>query len=217
MSEVLEKTEQTRLRRAHERGRYDRQTIYDILDAQPMCHVGCVVDGKPTVMPTIQWREGDHLYWHASSAGRTLRAATDAHVCVTVSLLDGLVLARSGMHHSVNFRSVMVFGRPRLIDDDKEKQARLNAMIDALYPGRSETLRPMTAQELKATAVLSLPIEEASAKIRAAGVKDDEEDYDWPVWAGVVPVHTVLGAPIPDPRNLPNLAIPDHVGQIKLG
>lgn len=217
MPSQLAQTERTRLRRLRERGTYDRDTIYAILDAQPLCHVGVVMDGAPLVMPTIQWREGDHVYWHASSGGRTLRAASQSDVCLTVSMLDGLVLARSGMHHSANFRSVMVFGQPRLINDEEEKTARLNAMIDHLYPGRSEIVRPMTAQEARATSVLSLPIEEASAKMRDGGVKDDEADYDLPIWAGVVPVRQVLGEPIPDPRNLPDVEMPEHVHQIKLG
>lgn len=217
MSDTLTVTEQSRLRRAHERGHYDRDTIYAILDTQPICHVGCVMDGKPMVIPTIQWREGDHIYWHGSSASRSLRASQDMDVCLTVTLLDGLVLARSGLHHSVNYRSVMVFGQPVTIDNPDEKKAHLNAMIDTLYPGRSQILRPILDQEAKATAVLSMPIEEASAKVRSGGVNDEEEDYALPIWAGVLPVRQVLGEPIPDPRNLADVDMPDHVTQITIG
>lgn len=217
MSDTLTVTEQSRLRRAHERGHYNRDTIYAILDTQPICHVGCVMDGKPMVIPTIQWREGDHIYWHGSSASRSLRASENMDVCLTVTLLDGLVLARSGLHHSVNYRSVMVFGQPVTIDNPDEKKAHLNAMIDTLYPGRSQILRPILDQEAKATAVLSMPIEEASAKVRSGGVNDEEEDYALPIWAGVVPVRQVLGEPIPDPRNLADVDMPDHVTQIIIG
>ena len=172
MSQVLSKTERTRLRRAHQRGHYDTETIHAILDAQPMCHLAYVLDGSPICMPTVQWREGDRVYWHASNAGRGVKAALAGEVCLTVSILDGLVLARSAFHHSVNFRSVMVFGQPELVVDPDEKELKLGRLIDHLYPGRNETLRSMTEQEIKATAVLSLPIHEASAKIRTGGPVD---------------------------------------------
>lgn len=217
MSDSIQVTERTRLRRAHDRGHFDRETLYAILDASPLCHVGYVMDGAPVVMPTIQWREGDHVYWHASRAGRGIRAAAGAQVCLTVSLLDGFVLARSAMHHSVNYRSAMIFGEPVLVDEPAEKEARLRGLIEALYPGRWQLLRPMTAQESKATSVLSMPIEEASAKIRAAGVLDDEADYQLPIWAGVVPVRQQLGDVEPDPRNLEGVAMPGHVGEIAIG
>ena len=211
MNDDLAVTEQTRLRRLHERGRFDRKTIYSIVDAMPLCHVGFALNDKPMVIPTFQWREGDHIYWHGSSASRGIRASQDMDVCLTVSLLDGLVLARSGMHHSANFRSVMIFGRPSVVEDPDRKAASLNAFIDTLYPGRSEMLRPMTDQEAKATTVLSMPIDEASAKIRDDGVHDDEEDYALPIWAGVIPVRHTVGEPIPDPRNLTGVETPEHV------
>ena len=170
MADTLETTERTRLRRYHERGHFDRATIDAILDAMAMCHVGYLIKGKPVVMPTFQWREGDHVYWHASSAGRGIRNAEGTEVCLTVSILDGLVLARSGMHHSANSRSVMIFGTPRRITDEKEKLEKLKGFIDKMYPGRWDTLRPVTAQEAKATAILSLPITEASAKVRTGGI-----------------------------------------------
>jgi uncharacterized protein len=217
MSDLLKKTERTRLRRLRERGHYDRETIYEILDAMPMCHIGYMQQGSPVVMPTIQWREGDHIYWHASSAGRGVKAWLQGEVCITVSLLDGLVLARSALHHSANFRSVLIFGQPTLITDYDEKYQKLNGLIDHLYPGRSPDLRPMTDAEVKQTAVLSLPVEEASAKIRNTGVSDDEEDYAQAVWSGVIPIKTQLMEPEPDGRNLEGIEMPDYVKQISIG
>jgi uncharacterized protein len=217
MAETLETTERTRLRRYHERGHYDRATIDAILDAMPMCHVGYLIDGKPVVMPTFQWREGDHVYWHASSAGRGIRNADGTEVCLTVSILDGLVLARSGMHHSANSRSVMIFGTPRRITDEREKLEKLKGFIETMYPGRWDTLRPISVQEAKATAILSLPISEASAKLRAGGPVDDEEDYALPIWAGVIPISMTVGQPVPDERNLPGVEEPAHVRGFQIG
>ena len=217
MTDLLTQTERSRLRRIRERGAYDRATINSILDAMPMCHIGYIQNGAPVVMPTLQWREGDHIYWHASSGGRGVKAWLEGEVCITVSLLDGLVLARSGLHHSANYRSVMVFGRPTLISDEMEKRQKLNNLIDHLYPGRSASLREMTDSEVKQTAVLSLPIHEASAKIRNAGVVDDEADYDLPIWSGVIPVKMQLMDPQPDERNLPGVLMPDDLSQISIG
>ena len=217
MTETLEKSDRSRLRRYYERGHYDRKTIYEILDAMPLCHVGYLIDGRPIVMPTFQWREGDHVYWHASKAGRGIRNAEDNEVCLTVSILDGLVLARSGMHHSANSRSVMLFGKPTRVVDPEEKLAKLERFIETLYPGRWDILRPVSEQEAKATTVLSLPIEEASAKIRAGGPVDDEKDYALPIWSGVIPVSYHVGEPIADPRNLPEAVEPAHVRDFKLG
>ena len=217
MPDKVEQTERTRLRRYHERGHYDRATIDAILDAMPLCHVGYLIDGKPVVMPTFQWREGDHVYWHASSAGRGIRNAQDNEVCLTVSILDGLVLARSGMHHSANSRSVMIFGTARRITDPAEKLDKLKGFIEKMYPGRWDTLRPITDQEAKATAILSLAITEASAKVRSGGPVDDEEDYALPIWAGVIPVSMQIGAPVPDERNLPDVEEPAHVRGFRIG
>ncbi len=153
-------SERTRLERIHERGTYDRKNIDAILDATPLCHVGYLLDGAPIVTPTLQWREDDHVYWHGSSASRMLRKSADTEVCLTVSLLDGLVLARSGFHHSVNFGSVMLLAEAKLVQGPKEKAARLKTFVDGIFPGRWEELRPLTAQELKATTVLSMPISE---------------------------------------------------------
>lgn len=206
----LTKTDRSRLRRAHELGHFDRASIEEILDAQPMCHVGYVLGGKPMVTPTLQWREGDHVYWHGSAASRAIRAARGTEVCLTVSILDGFVMARSGMHHSVNSRSVMIFGEAFVVPED-QKEARLCAMINSLWPGRSEALRPNTEQERKATTILGLKIAEGSAKIRTGGPKDDEKDYDLPIWAGVIPVSTTTHTPEPDPRNLLEVAMPAHI------
>lgn len=217
MHQDLPKTERTRLRRYHERGHFDRETIYAILDAMPLCHVGYVIDGAPAVAPTMQWRAGDRVYWHGSSASRGLRAAEGMDVCLTVSLLDGFVLARSGMHHSANYRSAMIYGRAAKVTDAAEKEASLKVFVERLYPGRWDMLRPMTGQEAKATTVLVMPIEEASAKVRAAGPVDDEKDYALPIWSGVVPVSMTVGAPEADPRNLPDVAVPDHIRTITIG
>lgn len=217
MNNTLPKTERTRLRRMRERGHFDRETIYAILDAMPLCHIGYVLDDSPVVMPTFQWREGDHVYWHASNGGRGGRASTGSPVCLTVSVLDGLVLARSGLHHSANYRSVMIFGQPTVITDPDRKRAKLNGLIDTLYPGRSSILRPMTEIEVKQTVVLSLPVDEASAKIRDKGPVDDEEDYDLPIWSGVIPVQMQLMKPEPDSRNLEGLDTPDYVRNLKIG
>lgn len=210
MSQLLDKTDRTRLRRAHDRGAFDRDTINAILDAQPLVHIGHLIDAKPVVIPTLQWREGNHVYWHGSSASRMIRAAEKGEVCLTVSIMDGLVLARSAFHHSANYRTAMIFGQPTKIENPDAKTAHLKTFLDGLYPGRWDTLRPMTSQELKATTVLSLPIEEASAKIRSGGPKDDEADYALPIWGGVVPLGQVWGAPDADPRNLDGVDVPDY-------
>lgn len=214
MSDTLQKTDRTRLRRAHARGHFDRATAYAILDAQPMCSVGYVINGKPYVTPTLQWREGDHVYWHGSSASRAIRASKGTEVCLTVFLLDGFVMARSGFHHSVNSRSVMLFGEAQLVPD-ADKEARLNAFIDGLWPGRAAMLRPNSALELKATSILSMRIDEGSAKIRTGGPVDDDEDYALPIWAGVIPVHQQVGALQPDPRNLDGVAPPAHLSTFR--
>ncbi len=211
------KTERTRLRRAHERGSHDRADLYAILDATPLCHVGYVIDGRPAVTPTFQWRDGDVVYWHGSSASRALRASDGMEVCLTVTLLDGLILARSAFHHSANYRSAMLFGRAVKVTDPMEKTEQLKRFVDGLYPERWETLRPMTDQELKATTVLALPISEASAKVRTGLPKDDEKDYTLPIWAGELPVTMETAAPRPDPRNLDGVPVPDSLASLTIG
>ena len=191
-------TPRTRVKRLHEKAAYDADTIKAVLDAQPLAHIGHLIDGAPAVTPTLHWREGDRVYWHGSAASRMVKAATGQPVCLTVTLLDGLVLARSGLEHSVNFRSVMVFGVAEAVIDQAAKARHLEVMMEQMYPGRWAQLRPMTAQELKATAVLSLPISEASAKIGAGMPTDPPEDMDWPVWAGLVGIRQVLDDAQPD-------------------
>ncbi len=204
------KTERSRLRRLHQRGHYDHESIYQVLDAGRQCSVGYVFKSTPYVTPTIHWREGNQVYWHGSSASQMLRAANGADVCLTVAILDGYVMARSGMHHSVNTRSVMLFGRAEKVPDEL-KEAKMKNMVKGLFPGRWDILRPATKQEIKATTILSMEIDEGSAKIRTGAPGDDEEDYALPIWAGVIPVRTVVDAPIDDPRNLPEMTPPDHI------
>ena len=211
------RTERVRTRRMHQRGAYDRATIDAILDAQPLAHVGYLLDGAPLVTPTLQWREGDHVYWHGSSASRMLERCDGAEVCVTVTLMDGMVMARSAYNHSVNYRSVMLLGRARIVDDREEKRARLRAMVEHMFPGRWERLRAMTEQEFKATTVLALPIDEASAKIRKAPPGDDDADLDIDVWAGVIPLRMQAGEPEPDPRGRQGVPVPDHIRKFRIG
>jgi nitroimidazol reductase NimA-like FMN-containing flavoprotein (pyridoxamine 5'-phosphate oxidase superfamily) len=211
-------TSVNRLKRMHERGAYDRAAVHAIFDASAMCHIAWVVDGQPFCTPTMVWREGDRLYWHGSSASRMLRSQSEGEpVCVTVSHLDGLVLARSAFHHSVNYRSAMAYGRAQVVDDPDEKARALVAMVDRFYPGRWATLRPATEQEIKATRVIGMTIEQASAKVRAAGVGGDPEDDALPVWAEVVPVRTVLGRPEPCPRLAPGATRPDALAAYREG
>jgi uncharacterized protein len=207
-----------RLKRRHDRGRYDHEAVYAVLDAGLLCHVAYVIDGQPYCTPTIHWREGDMLYWHGSSASRMLRNLKGGtKACLTVSHLDGLVLARSGFNHSANYRSALCFGTARIIDDPEEKAKALLGVVDRFYPGRAAELRQTHTQEAKATMVIGMRIEEASAKVRAAGVGDDEEDYGQPVWAGVIPVKTVIGAAEPCPRLLPGLPAASGLGGYKAG
>ena len=194
-------TDRIRVNRLPKRGDYSQETIYKILDAGFICHVGFVVDGQPYVIPTGFGRSGDMLYLHGSAASRMLRTlAGGVDVCVTVTLLDGIVLARSAFHHSMNYRSVVVLGKARLIEDDAEKTAALRAISEQVIRGRWDDVRKPTPQELKATAVLALPITEASAKIRTGFSLDEEADYELEVWAGVLPLAMKAGEPIPDPR-----------------
>jgi hypothetical protein len=211
------KTQRVRVKRMHQRGAYDRATIDAILDAQPLAHVGYLLDGAPLVTPTLQWREGDHVYWHGSSASRMLERCDGTEVCVTVTLMDGMVMARSAYNHSVNYRSVMLLGRARIIDDRAEKETRLRNFVEALFPGRWDKLRAMSEQEFKATTVLALPIDEASAKIRAAPPGDDDADLDIDVWAGVIPLRTQTLDPVPDPRGRQGVPVPDHVRNFRIG
>lgn len=194
----------TRLRRMPERGAHDRATIEAILDEALVSHVGFAVDGRPYVIPTLHARLDDRVYFHGSAASRTLRALTDgAEMCLTVTLLDGVVLARSAVHQSVNYRAVMVFGQAQAITDIGQKRTAIEAFSERLIPGRWQEVRAPTENELKSIGVLSLPLDEASAKLRSGGPKDDEEDYSRDGWAGVIPIATVAGDPLPDERLAP--------------
>ncbi len=193
------RTDLTRVRRHPERGRYDEAAVNAVLDAALMAHVGYLVDARPLVTPTLFWREGRRLLWHGSAASRMLKAAGGgAPVCVTVTLMDALILAPSGFHHSMNYRSVMAFGSARLIEDEAAKRAAADAFIERIYPGRAATLRPPSEIELRATTFVAMEIEEASAKVREGGVAPLDIDAGWPAWSGVVPIETRLGAPAPD-------------------
>jgi len=201
-------TARTQVKRLPKRGQYDRETIHGILDEGFICHVGFVHEGSPVVIPTGYARSGDRLYFHGSAASRMLRTLDQGvQVCLTVTLLDGLVLARSAFHHSMNYRSVVIFGTAKAVTDEAEKSEALRLFTEHVVPGRWEQIRWPTAQELKATTVLSLPIEEASAKVRTGPPLDDEEDYAMTVWAGVLPLKLTKGAPVADPR-LPQQTAP---------
>jgi uncharacterized protein len=207
-------TKRTQLKRLPARGAFDAQTIYDILDAGRICHIGFVSDGAPVVIPTGYARIDDRLYVHGSAASRMLTTlAQGADACVTVTLLDGLVLARSAFHSSMNYRSVVVFGKATLVEAREEKIAALTAFTEHVLRGRWDEVRPVMEQELKATSVLRLPLTEASAKVRTGPPKDEEEDYALPIWAGVLPLLTTFGEPIRDPRLETALALPESVKQ----
>jgi uncharacterized protein len=203
------RTERTKLKRLPKRGHFDRETVYGILDEGFICHVGFAPEGQPVVIPTGYARDGDTLYIHGSAASRMLRTlSTGVDVCVTVTIIDGLVLARSAFHHSMNYRSVVVFGHARLIEDGEEKMAALLALSEHIIRGRWAEVREPTEQEMKATTVLALPLVEASAKIRTGPPLDDEEDYEMNVWAGVIPLRLIAEEPINDPRLPEGIEVP---------
>ncbi|MDR3545400.1 MAG: pyridoxamine 5'-phosphate oxidase family protein [Candidatus Limnocylindrales bacterium] len=205
-------SDRVRLRRKPDRGRYDRATIDTILDAALVGHVGWVLDGQPYVTPTSIWRQGDRLYWHGSAASRMVRATKGgAAVCITASILDGLVLARSGLDHSVNYRSVMVLGRAHPVEGEAETLAALQSFVEHLYPGRWAELRPATPNEIRQTTVLWTDLAEASAKIRADGAHDEPGDETWPAWAGVIPVSLVARTPVPDQHVPAGMAAPSYL------
>lgn len=212
LSKEIVPTESTRLKRLPKRGSFDRGTINRILDEGLVCHVGFAVDGKTFVIPTGYARAGDKLVIHGSSASRMMRSLSDGiDVCVNVSIIDGLVLARSAFHHSVNYRSVVIFGTAALISDRDEKIEALRLFTDHMVPGRWNDVRWPNDLELKATTVLSLPIDEASAKVRTGGPVDDDEDYELDVWAGVIPIQQLAGDPVPDDRLKTEVEAPDYV------
>src|SRR5215475_8648679 len=210
----LSSTPRTQLHRLRERGRSDRGSLDEVLDAGLVCHVGVVIDGEPVVLPTGYGRIGGTLYLHGSSANRSLLAAAGQQVCVTVTLLDGLVCARAVFHHSMNYRSAVIFGAARLVCDADEKLAALRAVTDHLVPGRWEHCRAPSRKELAATAVLALPLDEASVKVRSGGPKDDDEDYDSGIWAGVLPAALVFGPAEADPVLPGGIPVPSHIAAL---
>lgn len=211
-------SDRTTVKRLPQRGQYDREVIDAILDEAVVCHVGTIEDGLPMVIPTLHARDGDHLLLHGSVASRMLRTAKTQEVCVTVTLIDGFVLARTAFHHSVNYRSVVIVGPPEPVPDDDKARA-LDLLVDRLVPGRMADLRPNTDTELRSTAVLRLAITEASAKVRAGQPLDDDEDYARPLWAGVLPITTSYGPPIPDPAMADHLdeppPVPDYLSDYR--
>ncbi|PWT73261.1 MAG: hypothetical protein C5B46_05620 [Proteobacteria bacterium] len=208
-------TERSRVRRHHERGAHDLETVTAVLDGAFLCHVGYTIDGLPYVTPTSYWRENDVLYWHGSSASRMLRTLQGGiDCCFTVAIIDGLVMARSAFNHSVNYRSVMLFGRAHKIEDDIEKRRQLELFTERMFPGRWKELRPVAPQELKATTVLQMRIEDGAAKIRSGPPKDDAEDYAWPVWAGVVPVRSVQDRPVADASLGAHVPVPGYLNEL---
>jgi hypothetical protein len=212
MSQPFTPTPRTRLVREADRAVYDRDALYRILDEGFLCHVGFAVEGQPFVIPTSYGRKDDHLYIHGSAASRMLRQMKEGvPVCVTVTLLDGLVLARSIFNHSMNYRSVVVLGKATLVDDPTEKIEALRLLSEHIIPGRWADSRQPNERELKATSVLRVPIEEFSAKVRSGPVIDDEEDYSFPTWAGVVPLEMKVGEPIGDSRMDASVAVPGYL------
>jgi uncharacterized protein len=210
--ERFAQTEKTTLKRLPKRGEFEREAVYRILDEGFVCHVGFVVEGQPFVIPTGYARVGDQLYIHGSQASRMLRTLRGGvEVCVTVTLIDGLVIARSAFHHSMNYRSVVVFGRATVVDEPAEKMEALRALTDHIVPGRWEQARQPNESEMKATMVLQLPLVEASAKVRTGPPLDDEEDYQLPIWAGVVPLKLKAETPVNDPRLPVEIKAPANV------
>ena len=205
-------TERTQVKRQTNRARYDRESVYSILDTAFVCHVGFSVDGQPYAIPTNYGRSGDTLYLHGSPASRMMKTlSTGVPLCVTVTHIDGLVLARSAFHHSVNYRSVVILGTARRVEDPAEKMEALRIFTEHVMKGRWGDVRPPNEQELKITMVLALPLVEVSAKVRSGGPADDEADYALPVWAGVLPLETGAKEPVADPQRRNDPPIPDYL------
>jgi uncharacterized protein len=212
MQNDIQTTKRTKLKRIPKRGNFERETIYKILDEAFICHVGFTVENQPFVIPTSFARIGDSLMIHGSAASRMMRnLSEEIDVCVTVTLIDGLVLARSAFHHSMNYRSVVVFGKAKIIEDESEKYEALKAFTEHIVPNRWSEIRPPTKNELKGTTVLSLPLTEASAKIRTGNPGDDEEDYELDVWAGILPLNLTTSAPINDDRLKSGIEVPQNI------
>jgi nitroimidazol reductase NimA-like FMN-containing flavoprotein (pyridoxamine 5'-phosphate oxidase superfamily) len=216
MSEQFSPTERTRIVREPNRAVYDRDAIYKILDEGFVCHVGFTADGETYVIPTMYARLGDAIYFHGSAASRMLRnAAAGLDVCITVTLIDGLVLARSVFNHSMNYRSVVALGRAAAVDEASEKIAALQAFTEKILPGRWSDARQPNEKELKATSILRLGLNEVSAKVRSGPVEDDAEDYALPVWAGLVPLKLVAEPPIRDERSDPAISTPAYAANFR--
>jgi uncharacterized protein len=216
VSETFTPNERTRVVREPHRGVYDRETIYKILDEGFVCHVGFAVDGQPVVIPTMYARVGDAIYFHGSAASRMLRGVSvGIPVCVTVTLVDGLVLARSVFNHSMNYRSVVALGKAALVDTPAEKIEALRAFTEKILPGRWNDARQPSEKELKATSILRLALTEASAKIRRGPVEDDADDYALPVWAGIVPLKLAAGAPVRDERCDAGIPVPGYAAEYR--
>jgi hypothetical protein len=210
----LSTTPKTTLHRHKERGQTDRGDLYAVLDAGLMCHLGVIIDGAPVVLPTAYGRQGDRLYLHGSSANRSILAAGGQEVCVTVTHLDGIVCARAVFSHSMNYRSAVVFGTARLIQDEDERMNGLRIITEQLVPGRWAAARPPSRKEMAATAVLELPLTEASVKVRTGPPGDDPADYGLDVWAGVLPAFLTLGEQQPDPTLAPGIGVPEHIAAL---
>ena len=205
-------TERTQVHRLPKRGVYDREKVYSILDEGLVCHVGFVADEKPVVIPTGYGRRGDTLYFHGSPASRMFQnLGKGVDVCITVTLVDGVVMARSAFHHSMNYRSVVIFGKASLLTDLDAKREALQAFTEHVAPGRWQEIRQPSEKELRSTIVLAIPLDEVSAKVRTGPPLDDEEDYALPVWAGVLPLELTPSAPVPDGRFPKEIAVPEYV------
>jgi nitroimidazol reductase NimA-like FMN-containing flavoprotein (pyridoxamine 5'-phosphate oxidase superfamily) len=209
-SETFPVTSRNKLTRRPDRASYDRASVYAILDAALIAHIAYNVEGQPYCTPTVFWRNEDRLYWHGSVASRMTRfQAPGLPVCLTVTHLDAIVLARSARHHSINYRSVMAFGVARLVADADEKRHAIDGFIDRLVPGRAATLRPPTQHDIRSTSFIAMDIEQASGKTRSLHVNDEAEDYDLPIWAARIPVKQLVGEPEVCPRQLPGVPVPE--------
>ena len=217
-TQELRVTQRSKLRRLPKRGSRERELIYSILDEALIAHVGFVTDNQPFVIPMAYGRKGDRLYLHGSSVSRLIKnLERGVEICFTVTLLDGLVVARSLFHHSMNYRSVVLFGKAELVESEGEKMAALQAFSNHMIPGRWQEARIPHAQELKATTVLAFPIIEGSAKVRTGQPLDDAEDYALPIWAGELPLKVTAGIPLADPQLHKAIAIPDHIANYHRG
>lgn len=212
MPVTFPKTPRNKVKRLPERGQYDTATIYPIVDAALICHVGFALDGQPYVIPTLHARQGDTILLHGAKGNRLLRhIQSGGEVCITITVVDGIVLARSVFHHSINYRSVVLFGKGAAIEDDQARLRALELFTERLIPGRWQDARPPSAIELKQTTIVAVPIDSASAKIRTGPPKDEEDDLDLPVWAGVLPLQHVAGTPIADPQLRAGVELPEYL------